>query len=102
MYAPRTSWSWCGRRSDRESAPLRSTLARWVGTTSNLLAPLVDAVQKHVLAGRKLHADDTPIPVLAPRQRQDQNRQALDIRARRLACWGSCCAAVWFRIPSGK
>jgi hypothetical protein len=26
----------------------------------------VDAIQKHVLGGRKLHADDTPIPVLAP------------------------------------
>jgi hypothetical protein len=26
----------------------------------------VDAIQKHVLAGDKLHADDTPIPVLAP------------------------------------
>jgi len=31
-----------------------------------LLSPLVDAIQKHVLAGDKLHADDTPIPVLAP------------------------------------
>ena len=44
----------------------RSTLAGWVGAASELLAPLVDAIQKHVLAGRKLHADDTPMPVLAP------------------------------------
>jgi transposase len=44
----------------------RSTLAGWVGGASDLLVPLVDAIQKHVLAGRKLHADDTPIPVLAP------------------------------------
>ena len=44
----------------------RSTLADWVGATSDLLAPLVDAVQKHILAGSKLHADDTPIPVLSP------------------------------------
>ncbi len=44
----------------------RSTLAGWVGAATDLLAPLVDAIQKHVLAGRKLHADDTPIPVLAP------------------------------------
>jgi transposase len=44
----------------------RSTLAGWVGGTSDLLSPLVDAIQKHVLAGSKLHADDTPIPVLAP------------------------------------
>src|ERR1700761_5726026 len=44
----------------------RSTLAGWVGAASDLLAPLVDAIQKHVLDGRKLHADDTPMPVLAP------------------------------------
>jgi transposase len=44
----------------------RSTLAGWVGAASDLLGPLVGAMQKHVLAGRKLHADDTPIPVLAP------------------------------------
>jgi hypothetical protein len=44
----------------------RSTLAGWVGAASDLLAPLVEAIGKHVLAGRKLHADDTPMPVLAP------------------------------------
>ena len=44
----------------------RSTLAGWVGAASDLLGPVTDAIQKHVLAGRKLHADDTPIPVLAP------------------------------------
>src|SRR5579859_1278893 len=44
----------------------RSTLAGWVGAASDLLAPLVEAIGKHVFAGRKLHADDTPMPVLAP------------------------------------
>jgi transposase len=44
----------------------RSTLAGWVGATSELLAPLVDAVRRHVLGATKLHADDTPVPVLAP------------------------------------
>ena len=44
----------------------RSTLAGWVGAASDLLAPLVHAVRKHVLAASKLHADDTPVPVLAP------------------------------------
>jgi transposase len=44
----------------------RSTLAGWVGASSELLSPLVAALQKHVLAASKLHADDTPIPVLAP------------------------------------
>ena len=33
---------------------------------SELLAPLVDAVRRHVLGATRLHADDTPVPVLAP------------------------------------
>jgi transposase len=51
----------------REGVDLdRSTLADWVGGTSALLAPLLEALAKHVLSGDVLHADDTPVPVLAP------------------------------------
>jgi transposase len=51
----------------REGVDLdRSTLAGWVGATSELLAPLVEAVRDHVMSASKLHADDTPVPVLAP------------------------------------
>jgi transposase len=51
----------------REGVDLeRALLANWVGAASALLRPLVDAIRRHVLAGTKLHADDTPIPVLAP------------------------------------
>jgi transposase len=51
----------------REGVELeRSTLADWVGQSANLLRPLVDALAKHVLAGDRVHADDTPVPVLAP------------------------------------
>jgi transposase len=44
----------------------RSTLAEWVGGSSRLLAPLVEVLRRHVMAADKLHADDTPVPVLAP------------------------------------
>jgi hypothetical protein len=44
----------------------RSTLADWVGGTSALLAPLVQALRRHVLIATKQHADDTPVSVLAP------------------------------------
>ena len=51
----------------REGVDLdRALLADWVGASSALLAPLVDALRRHVLAGAKVHADDTPIPVLSP------------------------------------
>ena len=44
----------------------RSTLADWVGRSASLLSPLVDAIERHVMSGPTLHADDTPVPVLAP------------------------------------
>ncbi|WP_150289881.1 IS66 family transposase [Sphingobium estronivorans] len=44
----------------------RSTLADWLGQVSWLLQPLVDRIATHVTASAKLHADDTPVPVLAP------------------------------------
>lgn len=44
----------------------RSTLADWVGAASHLLTPLIDQIRSHVLAADKIHADDTPVPVLAP------------------------------------
>jgi transposase len=44
----------------------RATLADWVGNASGLLQPLVEALRHHVLSTTKLHADDTPVPVLAP------------------------------------
>src|SRR5580692_8897183 len=51
----------------REGVELdRSTMAEWVGGCSRLLKPLVEALRRHVMSAEKLHADDTPVPVLAP------------------------------------
>jgi len=44
----------------------RAMLASWVGEAANLLDPLVGALERYVLATEKLHADDTPVPVLSP------------------------------------
>jgi len=44
----------------------RSLLAGWVEQSHALLDPLVVALKRYTLAAAKLHADDTPIPVLAP------------------------------------
>jgi transposase len=52
---------------EREGVDLdRSTMADWVGTTAALVRPLVEAIGQHVCAGPVLHADDTPMKVLAP------------------------------------
>ncbi|OLP58908.1 hypothetical protein BJF93_23055 [Xaviernesmea oryzae] len=66
-----------------------STLSGWLGATATTLMPLVDLLRREVIAGSAvLHGDDTPIPVLAPGHRQDPDRTALDLRARRASPWG--------------
>ena len=42
-----------------------STLADWVGACSATLAPLVTLIRVHVMAGGRIHGDDTTVPVLA-------------------------------------
>jgi len=44
----------------------RSTLAEWVAGCFHLLDPLVEALARYVTSADKLHADDTPVPVLDP------------------------------------
>jgi len=44
----------------------RSTLADWVGKATALLEPLAAAIQRHVLSGQAIFADDTPVNMLSP------------------------------------
>jgi transposase len=81
----------------REGVELdRSTLADWVGQSSALLRPLVEALRVHVLSASKLHADDTPVPVLCPgRGTTKQGRLWTYVRDDRPS--GNLSpAAVWF------
>lgn len=48
----------------------RSTLARWVGQTGVQLQPLVDALREAVLAQPVIHADETPVQMLAPGEKK--------------------------------
>jgi transposase len=50
----------------------RSTLADWVGQTGVQLQPLVDALKETVLDQGVIHADETPVPMLAPGERKTQ------------------------------
>src|SRR3954447_27042546 len=81
----------------REGVELdRATLADWVGQAEFLLAPLAEAIGRHVRSGTVLHADDGSHRASAmgarhhrsgarTRQWQDQDRAALGRRARRAA-----------------
>lgn len=48
----------------------RSTLAQWVGQTGVQLQPLVDALRETVLAQGVIHADETPVQMLAPGEKK--------------------------------
>jgi transposase len=51
----------------REGVELeRSTMAQWVGSCFRLVDPLIEALARYVMAAGKVHADDTPVPVLDP------------------------------------
>ncbi len=43
----------------------RALLADWVGQCRTLLSLQIEAVKRHVMAAGKVHADDTPLPVLS-------------------------------------
>ena len=80
----------------------RSTLAGWVGAASELVAPLVDEIRKHVLAGSKVHGDDTPVPVLAPGSgRTKTGRLWTYVRDDRPAAQTTA-PAVWFAYSEDR
>jgi transposase len=81
----------------REGVDLeRSTLADWVGATTELLKPLHEALRRYVMSDHKLHADDTPVPVLAPGQgKTKQGRLWTYVRDDRPA-GDNAAPAVWF------
>jgi transposase len=87
----------------REGVDLdRSTLAGWVGAASELLTPLVDRISKHVLAAAKIHADDTPVPVLAPGNGKTKTgRLWTYVRDDRPAGLKTA-PAVWFAYSEGR
>jgi transposase len=44
----------------------RSTQAQWVGTAGVQLAPIVEAMKRDLMSRSVLHADETPVAMLAP------------------------------------
>ncbi|MBH3039386.1 IS66 family transposase [Serratia marcescens] len=74
----------------------RSVLSGWVDACCRLLSPLEEALQHYVLTDGKLHADDTPVPVLLPGNKKTKTgRLWTYVRDDRNA--GSTQApAVWF------
>jgi transposase len=81
----------------------RSTLADWVGRSTSLLEPLVEALSKDVMASDVLHGDDTPVPVLDPgRGKTKTGRLWTYVRDERPHSGIHPPAAVYFYSPDRK
>jgi len=74
----------------------RSTMADWVGGCSRLLEPLVEALHRYVVAAGKLHADDTPVPVLAPGQGKTKTGRLWTYVRDDRPAGDTAAPAVWF------
>ena len=74
----------------------RSTLAEWVAATSALLDPLVETLRRYVLDCGKLHADDTPVPVLAPGTGKTKTGRLWTYVRDDRPAGGDAAPAVWF------
>ena len=80
----------------------RSTLADWVGKSTALLEPLADAIGRHVLAGRAIFADDTPVKMLAPGAGKTATAR-LWAYGRDERPWGSSVPpASWYRFSADR
>jgi len=90
-------------RFKREGIELdRSTLAGWVGRAGCLLNPLVDALRDHVLAGHKVHADDTTAPTLKPGNGKTITGRYWNYVRDDRPWSGTAAPAVWFQYSTSR
>jgi len=81
----------------REGVDLdRTLLAQWIGHANALLAPLTDALRAYVLAADVVHADDTPVAVLAPGLGKTKTGRLWTYVRDERPAGGTSAPAVWF------
>ena len=76
----------------------RSSMAQWIGICGQRLAPLADALRQSILSHSVIHADETPVALLAPGKGKTHRAymwvyRSTDYVAQR---------AVWFDFCSGR
>jgi len=80
----------------------RSTMAGWIEHVHDLLDPLVAALGRYVRQAAKLHADDTPVKVLAPgRGKTNTGRLWVYVRDDRPA-GNAMPPAAWYRYSPNR
>ena len=73
----------------------RALLSNWVDACCRLMAPLDEALYRYVMDTRKLHTDDTPVPVSPGRKKTKTGRPWTYVRDNRNA-GSSDPPAAWF------
>lgn len=80
----------------------RSTMVDWVDQGDGLVDPLAAALGRYTLDTGKVHADDTPVPVLDPgRGRTKTGRLWVYVRDDR-PCGSTQAPAVWFQYSPDR
>lgn len=76
----------------------RSSMAQWVGICGVRLAPLANALRQHILGHGVIHADETPVALLAPGRGKTRRAYVWVYRTTSFAAQ----QAVWFDFCTGR
>lgn len=80
----------------------RSTLAGWAGQATALLDPVVARIRDAVLKADKIHADDTPVPVLDPGRGKTATGRLWVYAADDQASGSTAPRATWYRFTPDR
>ncbi|MGN8000460.1 IS66 family transposase [Sphingomonas sp. 22176] len=80
----------------------RSTLAGWAGQATALLDPVVARIRDAVLKADKIHADDTPVPVLDPGRGRTATGRLWVYAADDQASGSTAPRATWYRFTPDR
>lgn len=80
----------------------RSTLAGWSGQAAALLDPIVSRIRDEVLKADKIHADDTPVPVLDPGRGKTATGRLWVYAADDQASGSTAPRATWYRFTPDR
>ncbi len=80
----------------------RSTLAGWAGQAASLLDPVVSRIREEGLKAAKIHADDTPVPVLDPGRGKTATGRLWAYAVDDRASGSSAPPLVWYRFTPDR
>lgn len=80
----------------------RSTLAGWAGQAVALLDPIVTRIREEGLKASKIHADDTPVPMLVPGKGKTAQARLWTYVADDRASGATSPALVWYRFTQTR